>query len=549
MKKFNKLLFIISMLFIGYVNVSAREINFYFYPNGGTTATDGFYVSDNGFIRYNDTSYSKYTVNINNINSISGKKFIVKKSGTSLVSGREWYFKNVYDDKVYFFSESKTYDIDTIFDVIGEEGSFISIDLYANWEDKKVSGIDLKSKENSVERPDDSKNVKATSISISSSKNTKLEKGTLYINKYKDVKNKKVETLTLFATISPSNASNKTVTWTTSNSKVATVDSKGVVTPKGLGKATITAQTSNGKKATYKLTVKKRVVIYLQASQGVRMKKWYSTHESENTGFIYSEDDNSLIYIHKSGSGVCFLTNFDKIKKIVNGNEISYGYSRDNRFKCNKSDYNAKYHNPAVIKASNKIKKLYGKKFLVRNNEIDYLDIHLFFGLSGNSLTGKPCDEIPEDYKSLIKLYSSTLGKFKELINSKSVTGYVVSIYPPDIEEAIEHGKDKWVLSISEKACMKGYVSAYKRYYANKVAKDTIDKNNYFDSSDVNNENKLKFIDVFKYYIVLEDEKTHKMKWISEKIRTEEFNTTDGQHMDESTTIRYTPKVFNEAGL
>lgn len=60
---------------------------------------------------------------------------------------------------------------------------------------------------------------------------------------------------TLNATITPNNATNKNITWSTSNSKVATVVS-GTVTAVGEGEATITAKTSNGKTATCKVTVK-----------------------------------------------------------------------------------------------------------------------------------------------------------------------------------------------------------------------------------------------------------------------------------------------------
>ena len=54
---------------------------------------------------------------------------------------------------------------------------------------------------------------------------------------------------TLTATITPTNATNKTITWTSSDAKVATVDAKGVITAAGVGTATITATTSNGKTA------------------------------------------------------------------------------------------------------------------------------------------------------------------------------------------------------------------------------------------------------------------------------------------------------------
>ena len=53
-------------------------------------------------------------------------------------------------------------------------------------------------------------------------------------------------TFTLTATITPATATNKTVTWTSSNEEVATVDANGVVTPKATGTAIITVTTEDG---------------------------------------------------------------------------------------------------------------------------------------------------------------------------------------------------------------------------------------------------------------------------------------------------------------
>ena len=67
----------------------------------------------------------------------------------------------------------------------------------------------------------------------------------------------KGETLTLKPTVKPNNATNKTLTWTTSNKNVAAV-SNGKITAKGVGTAiiTATAKDGSGKKAVCKITVK-----------------------------------------------------------------------------------------------------------------------------------------------------------------------------------------------------------------------------------------------------------------------------------------------------
>ena len=65
------------------------------------------------------------------------------------------------------------------------------------------------------------------------------------------------KTTTLTATVEPSDATNKNVTWTSSNENVATVDANGTVTAKAPGTATITAtaEGGNGTSATCTVTV------------------------------------------------------------------------------------------------------------------------------------------------------------------------------------------------------------------------------------------------------------------------------------------------------
>ena len=63
------------------------------------------------------------------------------------------------------------------------------------------------------------------------------------------------DTETLTATVAPDNATDKTVTWTSSNSTVATVDQNGVVTAVARGTAVITATAADGSGASASCTV------------------------------------------------------------------------------------------------------------------------------------------------------------------------------------------------------------------------------------------------------------------------------------------------------
>ncbi len=69
------------------------------------------------------------------------------------------------------------------------------------------------------------------------------------------------EKFQLTAAVSPANATDKTITWISSDEDVAAVSRDGTVTAYSAGKAVITAKSSNGKAATCEVTVKDPVIL------------------------------------------------------------------------------------------------------------------------------------------------------------------------------------------------------------------------------------------------------------------------------------------------
>ena len=77
------------------------------------------------------------------------------------------------------------------------------------------------------------------------------------------------ESTTLVATVGPDNATDKTVTWSSSNEAVATVDSDGVVTAIRGGQAVITAKAGDHSAV---CTVK--VPVPAGGTEGMGEEKW-----------------------------------------------------------------------------------------------------------------------------------------------------------------------------------------------------------------------------------------------------------------------------------
>lgn len=133
----------------------------------------------------------------------------------------------------------------------------------------------------------------------------------------------KGKSFTLAATVKPSNATNKTLTWTSSNPKVATVDKNGKVTAIKNGTATITCKSANGKKATCTITVKNIKVSDIQLDKRSVLVDQGATFtivativpgNATNQKINWSSSDKSVAKVSSSGKvtavapGVCQIT-------------------------------------------------------------------------------------------------------------------------------------------------------------------------------------------------------------------------------------------------
>ena len=143
------------------------------------------------------------------------------------------------------------------------------------------------------------------------------------------------EYVVVSAVVRPANATDKKVTWSSSNKNVATVSSTGKITARAEGTATITAKTTNGKKASLKVTVTKKFVnvtgvtlnketATLDVGESLTLNATVAPKNATNPKVTWSTSDASVATVNNGkvtakapGTATITVTSSDGNKKAV----------------------------------------------------------------------------------------------------------------------------------------------------------------------------------------------------------------------------------------
>jgi uncharacterized protein YjdB len=137
------------------------------------------------------------------------------------------------------------------------------------------------------------------------------------------------------ATISPSNASNKNVTWSSNNTSVAKVSSNGTITAMSVGSAVITAKSSQGGYTdTCVVTVKSNTIsvtgiivspatMNLNVGQTSSVSATVSPSNASNKNVTWSSNNTSIANVTSSGT----VTGVSEGTAVITGTTDNGGYA------------------------------------------------------------------------------------------------------------------------------------------------------------------------------------------------------------------------------
>lgn len=139
---------------------------------------------------------------------------------------------------------------------------------------------------------------------------------------------------TLTASVLPSNATDKSVSWSTSNSSVASVSSSGVVTAKAIGSATITATTTDGgftASATINVVessgLDDSTLLVYMCGADLESDNSFATADIKEMLSVSGQPDDVNIVIQTGGAKSWHYTGVD-----ASGNSVSIQYNKSQRW-------------------------------------------------------------------------------------------------------------------------------------------------------------------------------------------------------------------------
>lgn len=140
------------------------------------------------------------------------------------------------------------------------------------------------------------KNIEVTSVSVNNDQVSLIEG----------------QSFDLSSSVSPSNATDKTISYTSSDTRVATVNSNGRINALNPGTTVITVRTSNGLTVTSTVTVRSQVVevssislnrtqIGLEIGEAFNLVSTVSPNNATNRTVTYTSNNNSVATVNSSG--------------------------------------------------------------------------------------------------------------------------------------------------------------------------------------------------------------------------------------------------------
>ena len=126
------------------------------------------------------------------------------------------------------------------------------------------------------------------------------------------------ETLQLSATVSPSEATRKEVTWSSSNSSVASVNASGLVTALSEGTTTVTAS-ADGKKGACTVSVVKGFVAVSEVRLGKTEVTLYEGEEETLTATVLPDDATDKTITWSTSDKSIVTVESGKVKAVKNG--------------------------------------------------------------------------------------------------------------------------------------------------------------------------------------------------------------------------------------